>query len=257
MSLRALLADTAVRLGIGDLAFNAYQRLAALRASRVETADALPPAYLRVLTAGDPDPTVYRRIGQQLASHIVALAEVDAAPLGPGSRVLEFGCGCGRVAAPLLALRPVALTGCDINPQLIGWCAANLAGEFVVTRPDPPLPFPEGGFDLVYASSVFTHMNDARGRAWFAELARVARPGGRAVISFLDDTMPGVRPYAPTLADEGFAVKRGGAEGSNLLTVFHTPAGLAARAGPGWRMLRSTPSSRLAAGQALALFERV
>lgn len=257
MSLRALLADTAVRLGIGDAAFNAYQRLAALRGRGADKLHALPPAYLRVLTAGDADPVAYRRIGAELAERIVGLAEMDGRPLGPSSRVLEFGCGCGRVAAPLLSLRPVALTGCDINPELTAWCAAHLKGAFLVTQPDPPLPFSEQTFDVVYATSVFTHMTDARGRAWFAELSRVVRPGGRAVISFLDDAMPGVRAYAPELADNGFAVKRGGVEGSNLLTVFHTHAGLAARAGPGWRRLHSVRSADLAAGQALALFERV
>ena len=52
-----------------------------------------------------------------------------------------------------------------------------------VNDADPPLPYPEGAFDLVFGHSVFTHFDEPRQNAWLSELQRVISPGGLPVLS--------------------------------------------------------------------------
>jgi ubiquinone/menaquinone biosynthesis C-methylase UbiE len=42
---------------------------------------------------------------------------------------------------------------------------------------NPPLPFPDDHFDLVFSSSVFTHIDEHAQDLWLAELRRVTQPG--------------------------------------------------------------------------------
>ena len=72
--------------------------------------------------------------------------------------ILDFGCGCGRVVRWWRDL-PAEIHGSDFNPTLVRWCRENLPfGVFEVNRPEPPLPYPDDSFDLVYALSVLTHL---------------------------------------------------------------------------------------------------
>ena len=55
----------------------------------------------------------------------------------------------------------------------------------------PPLLFPDCAFDLVFAISVFTHLDEQYQLAWLAELRRVAQPGA---ILFSPPTVNGRNP---------------------------------------------------------------
>src|SRR5579875_1066849 len=247
------MADVLGRVGLAAPAFRLFQRLQSLAPSHADPA--LPPAFLRILTTGAVNPIAYVEVGERAAREFVSLAEQNGRPLTPKTKVLDFGCGCGRVARALQALAPVELHGCDVNARLIAWCVAHLKGTFQRTRSKPPLPYPERAFDLVYALSVFTHLTERRAVTWLQELARVTRPGGLAILSFLD--APDSQRAAGGLQADGFAIKRSGPEGSNLLTVYYTPEGFAERAVPSWRMRGDVPSERSAQGQALIGLERV
>ena len=50
-------------------------------------------------------------------------------------------------------------------------------------RATPPLESADETFDLVYALSVFTHMNESAQHAWLAELQRVTRRGAVLLLS--------------------------------------------------------------------------
>jgi SAM-dependent methyltransferase len=109
-----------------------------------------------------------------------------------GHRLLDFGCGVGKVLRHLL---PEAETGevwgCDIDPPSIAWLRDNLVPPLHVFVNDlePPLRGIEDGFfDVVFASSVFTHITDAWAR-WLLELHRVLRPGGVLVATYLGSGM--------------------------------------------------------------------
>jgi SAM-dependent methyltransferase len=100
--------------------------------------------------------------------------------------MLDFGCGCGRILRWLKTLKDSCeMWGCDYNPELIDWCRKRLGhlARFKVNRIEPPLDFPDATFELVYSYSVFTHLADDLQRPWFAELARVLRPGGALLVT--------------------------------------------------------------------------
>lgn len=91
-------------------------------------------------------------------------------------RILDWGCGCGRLARYAARLPGVAVSGCDVDHDNLDWCAQNLPGTFVKTGMHPPLPFPDESFDLIYGLSVFTHLREPLQNEWLAELNRVSAP---------------------------------------------------------------------------------
>ena len=107
----------------------------------------------------------------------------------PDGRVLDFGCYTGRLLRWFLneARAGVEFWGVDIDAYAIEWAnsSMNPPFHFAVTTTEPHLPFPDHYFNLAYAGSVFTHMNDLC-MAWLLELRRLLRPGGRAYLTFND-----------------------------------------------------------------------
>lgn len=102
-------------------------------------------------------------------------------------RMLDFGVGTGRM---LLHFLPFQLEryGVDVNPAAIEWTSRKL-GDFAtieLSHLEPPLRYESGFFDLVMANSVFTHMPFEVQPRWIAELARVLKPGGCALITVHD-----------------------------------------------------------------------
>lgn len=103
-------------------------------------------------------------------------------------RVLDWGCGCGRVSRYFLPLPDVRVTGVDVDAENVGWCRANLpAGSWDVVPLRPPTRLPDAGFDLAFGVSVFTHLKEPEQFAWLDELRRVVRPGGLALMTFHGD----------------------------------------------------------------------
>ena len=209
-----------------------------------------------MLTAGSPDAAAFRHVGAAAAYKFLELAALHGSPLGPEDSILDFGCGCGRVAAPLSRLTPARLHGCDVNRRLVDWCRDHLPGEFQSTQPEPPLPYAGEAFALIYSVSVFTHMHAPQAAAWLGELARVTRPGGLALLTYLDEQLPGGAALEPQLSRDGFVVRREGAEGSNLLCGYFTAEGFAARAAPHWAMIEHRASDASGLGQAIAVLRR-
>ena len=94
----------------------------------------------------------------------------------PDGRVLEVGCGEGRVCRDLGA-RGHRLTGLDASPTLVRAARErDPRGEYVVGRAEA-LPFTDAAFDLVVSYNALMDVDDMP-RA-VSEAARVLRPGGR------------------------------------------------------------------------------
>jgi SAM-dependent methyltransferase len=84
----------------------------------------------------------------------------------PGDRVLDVGCG----TLGLRAQEPdLDVTGTDLTER------PTYPGPFVQADATVHLPFDDGAFDLVYASSVIEHIPPLRRQAFARELARVGR----------------------------------------------------------------------------------
>jgi SAM-dependent methyltransferase len=131
----------------------------------------------------------YRKRGEQTRAAIERVLPADWSWVDKA--VLDFGCGAGRVIRHLLPLAPECeLWGSDIDPRCIEWVERHLSppASFVVNGEVPPLPFPDGKFDLIYAISVFTHIS-THWPAWLLELDRVLTPGGRAIVTIMSEGM--------------------------------------------------------------------
>jgi SAM-dependent methyltransferase len=145
----------------------------------------LPPGKLRTRTCR-PDLRFFIESARQSADELESALASVGRRLGDFEAVLDFGCGCARVLAELEQRlgSGAALLGCDIDAEAIRWAQRNHpAMRFAVNGPLPPLPYDDGSFDLLFASSVFTHVNEAAQQAWLEELTRVLAPGGLAIVS--------------------------------------------------------------------------
>ena len=130
-----------------------------------ERAAPLPP-YALARRAGVPDPTdvivSYRAVGRDSRATILELLGEVGFSL-PGTRVLDFGCGSGKVMRHFLPeAEECELWGCDIDKPSVDWinAALNPPLHAVANGETPPLDQPSGSFDLVWSVSVFTHLTD-------------------------------------------------------------------------------------------------
>ena len=102
--------------------------------------------------------------------------------LGPvkGASVLDVGCGTGHFTLPLAGVNFVA--GLDLSAGMLG--LAGRKGLSPVRASAERLPFPDGAFALVLANNIIQLMPD--GPAFVRELVRVAKPGGRVVVTTIN-----------------------------------------------------------------------
>jgi SAM-dependent methyltransferase len=135
------------------------------------------------------------------------LALLEHYGLRPTSDVLEIGCGIGRLAYELASFLTLdaQYRGFDIAPRAIAWLKENyeprLTGfEFhllsdvqnpryhesgSVASETVRFPYPDASFDLVCAFEVLMHLPLEGVRNYLDEVARVLRPGGVAVLTFM------------------------------------------------------------------------
>jgi SAM-dependent methyltransferase len=107
-------------------------------------------------------------------------AERFSKPITESSRVMDFGCGWGRMIRYFLRdVAPQNLVGCDVLPEMIDICRSlNLRATFEVNAPEPPTSFADGSFDVIYAYSVLSHLSESLHLHWLREFKRLLRPNG-------------------------------------------------------------------------------
>jgi SAM-dependent methyltransferase len=134
---------------------------------------------------GGPDRTWFYWTGRESLRETERALGLAGRSLDSFQSILDFGCGCGRMLLWLEELgQRTKLHGTDVDPEAIEWARAHIPYcSFSVNDADPPLPYPDGAFDLVYNHSVFTHIDERRQDAWLAELRRVVRPGGFLILT--------------------------------------------------------------------------
>lgn len=130
-------------------------------------------------------------------------ATLDAARVTKGTRLLDAGCGAGLLAL-LASFRGAQVAALDASPGLLAMARQRLSEADVREGDLEALPFADASFDAVVAvNSVFYAADMA---AAMRELARVARRGGRVVVTawgprekceFLRAVMPALGPLMP------------------------------------------------------------
>ena len=110
-----------------------------------------------------------------------ALLEGLPQALGPGARVLDLGCGIGRLAAQL-AGRCAEVIGIDVSPAMIAEARRLHAGRpglrFLPNSGIDLADFPDSHFDLVFSYSVLPHLPEDVLEGYFLEVGRVLTLGG-------------------------------------------------------------------------------
>ena len=186
-----------------------------------------PPAVLRVRVHGSLDVPSFFAVGEQCAQGLIAALNSVGGDAGEFSSVLDFGCGSGRT---LTALRPslprAELQGTDQDAAAIRWCCRHLTGAtFHINAPVPPLDFPSGQFDLVFAISVFTHLDEDLQFLWLKELCRVTTDDALFVFTIHGPAAAAAElspPQQEELAQRGFLFVRSEAWADFFPDFYHT-----------------------------------
>jgi len=147
-----------------------------------------------------------------------AVAEADrliqCCQVSTTSRLLDVGCGSGRLAIGLLSrLGEMAhYQGIDVDAARIQWCSYHITARhpgFQFLRIDVQndrynpngqpaheqlrLPFGGSEFDTIYLYSVFSHMTWQDVQRYLAEFHRLLKPGGRIFLTaFVEEHVPDV-----------------------------------------------------------------
>jgi SAM-dependent methyltransferase len=173
---------------------------------------------------------------------VALFTQIDAV-LRPTDRVLDFGAGRGehildnaieyRRRLFNLRGRCAHVEGCDVDEVVL---TNPFLDHAVVVEPGRPLPFPDNSFDLIYARSVFEHIDEPELVA--RELLRIVKPGG--LIAALTPNRLGYIAVAATIVPNRLHVRALGRiqptrkSGDVFPTVYrlNTPGALRRAFGP-------------------------
>jgi len=153
-----------------------------------------PPRGLSFVGGGD-----FAQTGREFLGHFERLGG-----LRPDARVLDVGCGIGRMAIPLSGyLDGGSYAGFDVGRSMIRWCQRHVSSdkapfEFVwapvynakynpfgnLSATEFSFPYPDASFDFAFATSLFTHLLHDEARHYLAETARVLRPDATCLLTF-------------------------------------------------------------------------
>ena len=155
----------------------------------------LPPESLIFVGQGD-----FIEIGQIFKAYFIELANLQRT-----DKVLDVGCGIGRMAIPLTKYlsKEGGYWGFDIVKSGIDWCQSHISPRFnnfhfqhsdvynshynptgKVRAQNFRFPFNEESFDFVFLTSVFTHMLPSDLENYLSEISRVLKVGGKCLITF-------------------------------------------------------------------------
>ncbi|MGA2177714.1 MAG: class I SAM-dependent methyltransferase [Verrucomicrobiota bacterium] len=142
----------------------------------------------------------FQGVGREFFRHFTQIGA-----LKPHHRVLDVGCGCGRMAVPMIPFLSDKgeYYGFDIVPAAIKWSQKHIAAQHPrfhfeladiynkaynrsgkLKSDEYRFPYQDGFFDFAILTSVFTHMLAGDMEHYLSEIARTLKAGGRCMISF-------------------------------------------------------------------------
>ena len=155
----------------------------------------VPPRHLQRLV-GNGD---FQQIGDNLLQLLIEYTDLQ-----PSERVLDIGCGIGRVARPLTRYlnSEGRYEGFDIMPRAIKWCKQRITpkhpnfhfqvADIQSIHYNPQgrykasayrFPYDGDSFDVAFLTSVFTHLLPDDVAHYLHEIERVLKPGGRCMMT--------------------------------------------------------------------------
>lgn len=107
---------------------------------------------------------------------------VETLPAAP-ERVLDLGCGDGRLAALILDARPsvASVLAVDVSPPMLARARDRFRDDARVSVIEHDLTHSVSGmgrFDVIVSGFAIHHLTDRRKQALYAEVAGALRPGG-------------------------------------------------------------------------------
>ncbi|HEX8025240.1 MAG TPA: class I SAM-dependent methyltransferase [Candidatus Limnocylindrales bacterium] len=185
-----------------------------------------------------PSAGIYDRVtGLLFRGRYQDIARESAATAPADASVLDVGCGPAEVLVRVAKLSPtLRLTGVDLDAPMIDRARrkaarAGVSPTFVVADA-AALPFEDASFDLVVSSFAVHHWPDPH--AGLAEIMRVLKPGGRAIVWDIASPMAMAEAHATDAKGAGNAASDA-TPGAHVVVRRES-------SGPGWlvalRMLR-------------------
>jgi len=156
-----------------------------------------PPVELIRYVAGTEDYDEFLRSGAEVFTMFdLAARQYGGKPIAEFQKVLDFGCGIGRVLQ--FVPNGPALFGCDISRPAIEYTKKSFPRAAIHCNAlMPPLEYADGSFDLLYSYSVFSHLTLDVENTWLDELNRVGAKGCLYLVTVQGDWM-----IEATLGDE-------------------------------------------------------
>ncbi|MEO5583370.1 MAG: class I SAM-dependent methyltransferase [Saprospiraceae bacterium] len=149
----------------------------------------------RLIGGGD-----FKIVGNEFLDYFINLGRLQ-----PFDRVLDVGCGAGRMAVPLTGYlkNKGSYEGFDLLKDLVQWCSANITPSYpnfnfrainvynkfynvtgISKGSEYKFPFEDHSFDFVFLTSVFTHMLPDEMENYLSEISRVMKINARCLITF-------------------------------------------------------------------------
>ena len=109
-----------------------------------------------------------------------------SAGLAEGMRVVDLGCGSGRLASALHRRGRFSYVGIDIIQALLDYARTKAPSYQFIRHRELSIPQKDASTDIVSAFSLYTHLLQAEIFIYLRETVRILKPGGKAVFSFLE-----------------------------------------------------------------------
>ena len=129
------------------------------------------------------------------AYHLIGDIErsiVTYAGLKSGMKLIDYGCGSGRLASSLATAQlKVDYVGIDIVDDLLKYAKSKSPKEYTFLRhQELNVPVVDNSADMICAFSLFTHLLQAESYIYMKDMYRVLKRGGKLVFSFLEFDVP-------------------------------------------------------------------
>ncbi|WP_303921095.1 class I SAM-dependent methyltransferase [Draconibacterium sediminis] len=154
-----------------------------------------PPRSISLVGDGD-----FKKKGEEFLQYFIEIGGLKKT-----DRILDVGCGKGRMAVPITNYlsKEGSYEGIDIVADGVNWCTKKITGKYpnfrfqladVYNKEYNPkgkhqssaykFPFEDKSFDFIFLTSVFTHMLPDDMENYLSEISRVLKKNGRCLITY-------------------------------------------------------------------------